>query len=186
MNHSTNIKEVLFDFDGVITVETTGSGPITKYLAEAVHIPLEKVMKCYYKRNDKLLLGTLTHQEMWSEFCSGIGVEIEELKKNYKIAMVTDNKVDRIQEILSYYHLDELFDEVVISGAVGSRKSDARIFEYTINQLGVEPEECIFIDNTAANLEAPAQMGIHTLFFDAFHRDTRSFQMVLEQMLSKQ
>ena len=41
------IKAVLFDFDGVLTIEKTGSAAITKYIAKRCGLPAEQVRSCY-------------------------------------------------------------------------------------------------------------------------------------------
>ncbi|HYY09403.1 MAG TPA: HAD-IA family hydrolase, partial [Kineosporiaceae bacterium] len=42
---------------------------------------------------------------------------------------------------------DGLFDAVVISGRVGMRKPDAEIFRHTAELLGLEPAECVMVDD---------------------------------------
>jgi putative hydrolase of the HAD superfamily len=53
----------------------------------------------------------------------------------------------------------ELFDIVVISAEVGMRKPEPRIFRHAAQLLGLEPVECIFIDDIAANVEAAEHVG---------------------------
>lgn len=55
---------------------------------------------------------------------------------------------------------DDLFDAVVISGEVGMRKPEARIYTYTLDRLGVAPAECVFVDDLRPNVEAAAALGI--------------------------
>jgi len=54
----------------------------------------------------------------------------------------------------------ELFDVVVISAEVGMRKPEERIFRHTAELLGLEPEECVFIDDVAANIAAAEAIGL--------------------------
>src|ERR1039457_2142740 len=58
----------------------------------------------------------------------------------------------------------ELFDAVVISGEAGMRKPEPRIFLHAASLLGLEPAECIFIDDIEANVlaaEAVGMVGVH-------------------------
>ena len=55
---------------------------------------------------------------------------------------------------------DEMFDVVVISGEVGMRKPEPRIFEHTLLLLGLRPQECVFVDDLPLNVEAAAALGI--------------------------
>lgn len=54
----------------------------------------------------------------------------------------------------------DLFDVVVISGEVGMRKPEERIFRHTAALLGLEPAECVFIDDIQANITAAATVGL--------------------------
>lgn len=53
----------------------------------------------------------------------------------------------------------EMFDAVVISGEVGMRKPEPRIFLHAAQLLGLEPQECVFIDDIQANITAAEQLG---------------------------
>ena len=48
----------------------------------------------------------------------------------------------------------ELFDAVVISGEVGMRKPEPRIFRHAAALLDLEPEHCVFVDDVEANVKA--------------------------------
>lgn len=53
-----------------------------------------------------------------------------------------------------------MFDAVVISGEVGMRKPEERIFRHAAGLLGVDPSECVFIDDLAANIAAAEAIGM--------------------------
>jgi putative hydrolase of the HAD superfamily len=54
----------------------------------------------------------------------------------------------------------ELFDVVVISAEVGMRKPEEQIFRHTAALLGLEPQECVFIDDLEANVAAAEAIGL--------------------------
>jgi putative hydrolase of the HAD superfamily len=59
---------------------------------------------------------------------------------------------------------DELFDAVVISGEVGLRKPEPEIYALTARRLGVEPGECVFVDDLSPNVrgaEAAGMVAVH-------------------------
>ena len=58
-----------------------------------------------------------------------------------------------------------MFDTVVISGETGTRKPDPAIYLLTADKLGVPPQECVFADDTAANLPAASALGMATVHF---------------------
>jgi putative hydrolase of the HAD superfamily len=53
-----------------------------------------------------------------------------------------------------------LFDVVVISAEVGMRKPEEGIFRYAARALGLHPQECVFIDDTQANIDAAVGCGM--------------------------
>lgn len=199
------IKAILFDFDGVLTIDKTGSESIIRFISDKSRIPLEVVKTNYYKYNRELLSGEITHKDMWNSFCNDIGQKLDysilieafkntlldkemieflkELKLNYLIALVTDNKVDRINTILEYSDLKKYFDVVSISAKLKSRKDKRYIFEDTILNLKIQPEECVFIDNTDRNLIIPKSMGICTILFDDERRCIHKFKQDLMSLI---
>jgi 2-haloacid dehalogenase len=58
-----------------------------------------------------------------------------------------------------------LFDVLVVSGAEKLVKPDAAIFRRFLERANVRAEECIFIDDNAANIAAAAALGFHTEHF---------------------
>ena len=54
----------------------------------------------------------------------------------------------------------ELFDAVVISGEVGMRKPEPRIFRHAAAQLNLEPAHCVFVDDVEANVKAAVGCGM--------------------------
>lgn len=201
------IKAILFDFDGVLTVEKTGSISITKYLAEKTGVNIKQMTSCYRKYNHELLYGSLTHEDMWDDFCDDIGKKVDyqlliesfwktpldeemfslvrRLKQQYRIGMVTDNKCDRIHEILKYHQLEDVFDTVIVSAEYGIGKDSEQLFWKAVQALEVKPSQCIFVDNTARNLAAPEKMGMKTIFFDDEKRDVEAFERILLELLDE-
>jgi putative hydrolase of the HAD superfamily len=53
-----------------------------------------------------------------------------------------------------------LFDVVVISAEVGMRKPEERIFRHAAQALGLETQECVFIDDVQANIDAAVACGM--------------------------
>ncbi len=65
---------------------------------------------------------------------------------------------------------DEMFDVVVISGEVGMRKPEPGIFHHTVALLGLEPGECVFVDDLAHNIAAAVDVGmvgVHHTSYDS-------------------
>jgi len=198
------IKAILFDFDGVLTTDETGSRSICNYICNKKGLDIEIFKKEYYKYNDDLLYGKINHENIWGTLCAGINTKIDinilyesfkntpidsrmieivdELKQqNYKIGMVTDNKKDRIDDIVKYYDWNKIFDAITISAEVGSGKDYNEIFMKTMNCLNVNADECVFIDNQEKNLIAPKSMGMNVIYFDHIKRN---YEKLIQELKS--
>ena len=187
-------KAVFFDFDGVLTTDKYGSVSIAKFLAGKTGLPADRIRAAYQKHNGGLLRGAIDHGQMWDAFCTDLGVQmpiswlteaaqatpldpqmlglVRELHDRGVITgMITDNPASRVEEIVQLHGLREWFDVISVSGAIGSRKDQPEIFEHALQSASLPAPDCIFIDNTAANLIIPAQLGMKTHFFDDEKRD---------------
>jgi putative hydrolase of the HAD superfamily len=53
-----------------------------------------------------------------------------------------------------------MFEVVIESSKVGVRKPDPRIYEMACAELGVEPPECVYLDDLGVNCKAAAALGM--------------------------
>jgi putative hydrolase of the HAD superfamily len=63
------------------------------------------------------------------------------------------------------FDLAGLFDVVVISHQVGFRKPEPPVYDLTASKLGLRPEDCVFVDDTRANLVTARQLGMAAVHF---------------------
>ena len=75
--------------------------------------------------------------------------------------------------------LQELFDGVVISGEVGLRKPAPEMYTRGANAIGLEPRQCVFVDDLPFNLKPAAELGMATVH----HVDAERTISELEQVL---
>jgi epoxide hydrolase-like predicted phosphatase len=73
----------------------------------------------------------------------------------------------------------ELFDGVVISGEVGLHKPQPEIFLLGAERAGVEPEECVFVDDLRENCEGAEAVGMTAVL----HRGADTTLPTLERLL---
>jgi putative hydrolase of the HAD superfamily len=62
--------------------------------------------------------------------------------------------------------LADLFDVVIESSKVGLRKPDTAIYELVCSELGVAPDEAVFLDDLGVNLKPARAMGMTTIKVD--------------------
>ena len=76
-------------------------------------------------------------------------------------AVVTNNIKEYGEGWRKIVPVDELFDVIVDSSAVGVRKPDHRIFAIALEQLGgVSPEAAVLVDDAAGNIAAARDFGM--------------------------
>ncbi|GAB2662754.1 HAD-IA family hydrolase [Saccharopolyspora gloriosae] len=77
--------------------------------------------------------------------------------------------------------LDGLFELSVISSEVGLRKPDPRIYELTLDRLGLRPQEAVFVDDGAPNIEAAEKLGLRGVL----HTDAAKTRAELSGLLPR-
>ncbi|HYZ81055.1 MAG TPA: HAD-IA family hydrolase, partial [Solirubrobacteraceae bacterium] len=60
---------------------------------------------------------------------------------------------------------DEIFSVVVDSAFVGSRKPEPRIYEITLERLGVAAQAALLIDDVELNCTAARELGMRAVWF---------------------
>jgi 2-haloacid dehalogenase len=64
----------------------------------------------------------------------------------------------------------EWFDGIVVSGEVGLIKPDARIYHHLLERFDLTAGDCVFIDDSAANVAGAEAVGITGLHFQSPER----------------
>jgi len=183
------IKAIAFDYGGVVEIE---EGDLIREIADFLKITKEDWHKAYYSLNHLCNTGKNTWQEVLAFVCKEfsasdaqiahvhemikekkktkkINLKLIEIikdlkKKNYKIALLSNNSVNLRQKLVGQNIID-LFDEIIISGEVGCQKPSPEIFEILSNKLGLNKNELIFVDNAEKSLERAEEIGFIPLLY---------------------
>ena len=59
-----------------------------------------------------------------------------------------------------YDKLNEIFDDLVISGDVGLRKPDPAIYQLAMDRFGATPDQCAFVDDLNHNVHVADELGM--------------------------
>jgi epoxide hydrolase-like predicted phosphatase len=181
---------VLFDFGGVLTTSVWDS--FAAFLRSEGLEP-DRIKNLFRHDPDALAdlrgleTGELTEGEFEAKFGRRLGLKDPEGLIDSMFAgmepdqaMVTACKEIRaagmftglITNSWSTDHYDrqllaELFDVAVISAEVHVHKPQPEIYRLAADQLGVKPEECIFVDDLRENCEGAEAVGMTAVL----HRD---------------
>jgi putative hydrolase of the HAD superfamily len=96
-----------------------------------------------------------------------IGYMRELRGRGYKLAICTNNVREWEQRWRAMLPIDEIFDVVVDSAFVGTRKPEPRIYELTLEALGVKAGSALLIDDIEANCTGARALGIHAVWFQS-------------------
>ena len=96
-------------------------------------------------------------------------------EKDYKLILLSntnENHIDYIKEKVSFFEeFKNCFDAFYLSHEIGMRKPNPDIFEFVLDEHDIQPEESLFIDDTAENIETAARLGFHTWNIQPTHED---------------
>ncbi len=89
-----------------------------------------------------------------------------ELSHSYKLALLSDHAREWVAHIrTAHAFLENLFTCQVYSYEIGSTKQEARTFQTLLGMLSAEPQQCLFIDDNARNIEIARGVGIDGIRF---------------------
>jgi putative hydrolase of the HAD superfamily len=84
-----------------------------------------------------------------------------------RFALCTNNVREWESRWRAMLPIDELFDVVVDSAFVGTRKPEPEIYAITLERLGLPATSCVFVDDLEHNVEAARAAGMQGIV----HRD---------------
>lgn len=180
-----NVKAILFDMDGVIfdterVYLEEWKQVFKKYgykMKDEIYISVmgtgrenvKKVFKEYYGDNlpiedmyvDKDILLNEAVSENKIPLKTGAFDILSYLKDNgYKTALATSAKRDRLEIQLSLADIKNKFDAIVCIDDVGKGKPNPDIFLLAAEKIGVEPSDCMVIEDSEAGIMAAFNAGM--------------------------
>jgi HAD superfamily hydrolase (TIGR01509 family) len=117
---------------------------------------------------DQVQLDTFL-RDHWEVFCgfpnSELAAFLGTLRPRYKTALLSNSGPGARREEEVRYHYSQLVDRIIYSHEVGVLKPDQRIYAIACEQLGVQPDEVVFLDDSERNVAAAAALGFHAIQF---------------------
>jgi putative hydrolase of the HAD superfamily len=93
---------------------------------------------------------------------------LQRAKKRFKTGCITNNLPANAigssgGRALYVAETMALFDHVIESAKIGLRKPDPRIYRMMADALGVDPKNCVYLDDLGVNLKPAREMGMTTI-----------------------
>ncbi len=192
------IKAVIFDFGGVLSLK----GSLLyfgEFYAKKFGGSPEEFKKLLLDNWFKARVNEISSKEFWEnlagflkadakamrkEFMEFFGFNQEifqlakELKKSYKLAMLSNHIEDWLEEVIEEEKMREVFDVIVTSYESKLAKPDPAIYKETVEKLGVKPEECVYIDDIEKNIPPAEEMGMKAIRF----KDLKQLKKELKEL----
>ncbi len=105
---------------------------------------------------------------------------IQTLKPRYKVAMLSNVGQNRLAEIFTPEQLS-LIDVFALSSETGYAKPDREAYLHVMKRLGVEPEECVFVDDQPRYLDGAQAAGMQTVLFQTAGLCVRELESILSR-----
>lgn len=86
---------------------------------------------------------------------------------------------EKAEGLIKEYDFFKLFDGMVISGIEKVSKPDPKIYQILLNRYHLKAEECVFIDDNAANIQAADALGFNAIVFDDIHNVTDKLKSLI-------
>ena len=187
------IRAIIFDCFGVVFLDRFAEkyqqfgGDLEKD-HDFIHQYFFEVSKGIIGDNDTTIADKLgITKEQWDKsngdaggFNNELLSYIKELRKTYKIGMLSNVGNKGLAHYMNYRVLEEYFDVVVESAKIGFAKPEARAYEVAAEKLGVRLDECVFTDDRPPYIEGASHVGMKTILF----KDAEQFKKELEALLT--
>lgn len=106
---------------------------------------------------------------------------IKDLRGRYKTALLSNISPRGLELRFRPGELEQYFDVAIASGSIGYAKPEPEAYQAVTEQLGVTPEECIFIDDIKRYCDGAEALGMRTICYTDF----TSFKQQFVQLLSE-
>lgn len=106
---------------------------------------------------------------------------IRQLKQSYKVGLLSNISRDRLDGLLEEGGITGLFDVALASSETAYVKPRPELFERICEMLDVEPQEAVFIDDSADNVAGAEAMGMRA---HQFYGNEALFDWLAEQGIS--
>ncbi len=110
-------------------------------------------------------------QELRQDFWAGDRLDtsmvdmIRQLKKKYRTAIISNAFDDLRQVLTEELEIADLFDVITVSAEEGVMKPAAQIYQMTLDRLGCQPADAVFIDDNSGNIDGAQQIGLPAILF---------------------
>lgn len=110
------------------------------------------------------------YDKRWEESIFGpiqptIDILLSLKEAGYSLYGLSNFSAETFYRVRHKYTFLDWFEDIVISGEARLVKPDPRIYTVLLERIGRKAEECLFIDDSEANVVAAEQLGFRVIWF---------------------
>lgn len=156
------IAERDYFLDHVCTLEWNASMDAGRPFAEAVAAKIAEFpdykpyITAYQTRWEEMVVGPI----------DGTVSVMSALKEaGYEIHALSNWSAETFPLVRPRFEFLDWFEEIVLSGEVKTIKPEPQIYRILLERINRLPEDCVFVDDSAANIAAARNLGFQTIQF---------------------
>ncbi|KKP39484.1 hypothetical protein A2130_02370 [Candidatus Woesebacteria bacterium GWC2_33_12] len=96
------------------------------------------------------------------------------LKNSFKLYIFTTETIQEDPQIKN--EIEGIFSKVFSAKSIGYNKKNIKSYQFIIDELGLKPEEIVFIDDSTENLLVAREAGITTIMYEGFEKFIQKLQ----------
>ena len=184
MKKLRNIKNILFDCDGVLYQDLEAvfgqvSKKMTEYISKKLNLDLKvarELQRSYFHKYDTSLNGLMIHHDIPPrEFLDYVhDIDLSFLKKdktlrselestNLRKFVFTNGSKEHVKNITTSLGIDDQFENIFdIVDAKYNPKPAAKAFDLMLEKFKIDPKETLYIEDIAKNLSIGKERGAIT------------------------
>lgn len=90
---------------------------------------------------------------------------IRQLRSRVRVGMITNAWPGIRRALETTFAIADAFDPLVVSAEEGIAKPDPRIYQRTLERLGIEPAQAVFVDDFEDNVAGARWVGMQAVHF---------------------
>ncbi|MBU3195238.1 HAD family hydrolase [Clostridium algidicarnis] len=115
-------------------------------------------------------------------FFDDVECSLIRLKKKYLLGVVSDTWPS-LERVFINKKLKQYFSTFIMSSIYGSYKAEKTLFKIAIEELGIKPQEAIFVDDSESNLDAAKEFAMAPILIDRYNiRDLKSKYPIIRSL----
>ncbi|MBI4155205.1 HAD family phosphatase [Candidatus Woesearchaeota archaeon] len=179
------IKAIIFDYGGVLTVESS-LRDFGEMYALKLKVDVESFCRLLKENWERAKVSEISSNLFWDNLSKFLNIDakifrkdfmeffslnkerlefVRKLNGKYKLGLLSNTLEDWMEENIKKNKLNELFDVIATSYKSKIAKPNMVVYKEVVNKLGIGADECIYVDDQEKNIPPAKELGMKTILF---------------------